>query len=106
MSAKNWKECPACRASRLADQKEKIAIVRASYGKVSQDVYLANMEKTKRPITGVEETMREDYEFHVDGDGVFTMVYSCYCEKCNFQYTHNHEEVTSMKEETKRDGSE
>ncbi len=87
MSADNWTTCPNCR--QLAETK-----VASSYGKVSEDEYLAILE-AKKSIKN-EPTLREDYEMWTDEDGKFTVSYSCSCSVCKFHFDYKYSQDVKL----------
>ena len=99
MSPRNWADCPACRAARIADQEATLNIAKATYGKVSQDEYADNMEVAQRPTCSDEPALGEEYTIGVRENGMFRVEYSCCCNNCGFSHRFEHEEVTEMKAE-------
>lgn len=77
MSADNWGVCPQCKVK--ANQ----AVV-SSYGKVSEEEYIALINKRVR--ANEKQTLREDYEIGTDKDGIFEINYGCSCSTCGFNY--------------------
>jgi hypothetical protein len=81
MSADNWTTCPNCK--KLASKK-----IASSYGKVTEDEYLAILEDNKKVKD--ETTLREDYEILTDEDGFFYISYVCSCSVCKFHYEYKY----------------
>lgn len=86
MSANNWTQCPKCRQIKEAARK-------VLYGKVSEEEYLAVIQKPEDS----EPTFREDYELGIDEDGLFEMRYSGGCRVCGLQYSYRYAEQLTWK---------
>lgn len=84
MGADNWGVCPKCKE--IAEKN-----IASAYGKVSEDEYLAILDKNKK----VETSLREDYEIGVDSDGEFSISYSCHCSKCGFKFEYKYSQDVS-----------
>jgi hypothetical protein len=96
MSADNWRQCPQCNATQLADKEKAKKKADSSYGKVPQEEYLKLLEIANQPIR-LAEHLREDYSVYVDLDGEFRVSYSCSCDKCPFNYSYSHTEKVKLK---------
>lgn len=49
------------------------------------------------PFGGVEETLREYYEFYIDPKtGKFSANYDASCDECEFEFSFNHEEKVPL----------
>lgn len=83
MSANNWCVCPKCK-----EAEDKVG---SSYGKVSEEEYLAALNQREQAGEDLTLTLREDYEIGVDVHGEFFVSYACRCSKCgfNFGYTYS-----------------
>lgn len=95
MSADNWRICPKCEETRLLTIQLSKDTLKKKYGKVSADEYekmRSNVEAAEHKT--LEETLREDYELGVDGEGVFGIVYSAACQKCNYMFRYEHSQKT------------
>jgi hypothetical protein len=93
MSADNWGVCPRCLKKQIETQAKKVQEVNDSYGKVSQEVYMKNLEDLQRRKLIEEFTLREDYDIGVDGDGEFHIDYRASCENCGLEFGYKHAEV-------------
>ena len=88
MSANNWTVCPKCKL-------ESQQAAKTLYGSVPEDEYIKQLEAFKQAAS--ETNMREDYELGTDGDGWFSISYSCYCTKCHFRFDCSHSEQLDLK---------
>jgi hypothetical protein len=87
MSTDNYSKCPKCK---IRIEKEKANVMekaRLSYGKVSEDEYNNLIAKATNAIE-IEETLREDYEFCLDGEWL-NIDYVCSCSECDFNYQYD-----------------
>ena len=87
MSANNWRVCPKCLQSRSKERAEVEATMHEVYGKAP----LAEFEELKKKldtltVTNMPESLREDWELHTNGLGIFFVNYGCYCEECGFKF--------------------
>lgn len=88
MSADNWADCPKCKAKALAKQQELYANADNSYGEVLVEEYLELKKKAETffPHGDYSEVLREDYGLHIGDDGIFHVVYTADCSKCDFVF--------------------
>jgi hypothetical protein len=101
MSADNWTDCPRC-TKRIFDAREtRIKEVRDSYGKVSADVFVANLAEAEAMPKGQDEdnvTLREDYGLGITPENnavaskLFYVTYSAYCTVCKWVFKYKYEE--------------
>jgi len=91
MSADNWRECPQCRARNEQKNHKAVSDLEATYGEIPADEWLAKKEAVENPPE-LNETLREDYEFHIDEQGGFCAKYHGSCEICGFEFSFKHEE--------------
>jgi len=89
MSADNWTKCPKCTLDGLKKKQQEIASVAESYGKIHPSEYEKRLIKSREPIDN-RETLRENYGFHLDIDGLFSVSYLGRCEKCGFKHEFKH----------------
>ena len=87
MSADNWGICPKC-------IKAKNKRIEEAYGKVSRKEYERMLSEINKNDIGLR-TLREDYEIYTDGDGIFSIRYSCRCSDCGFYHTFKHAEAVT-----------
>jgi hypothetical protein len=90
MGADKYTECPKCLKKREVEFKKFETKHNESYGKVSRDTYLKNIEKLnemKRELDTPIKTVREDFEIGIY-DGEFEVDYSSSCSKCDFAFTY------------------
>lgn len=91
MSADNWAICPKCKSNREIMIKALRETVSASYGKATQDKFLAQMRDIANKETEEQEkTLREDYEMGMDEFGSFSIDYRAICSKCGFKYSYDY----------------
>ncbi len=93
MSADNWTICPKCIKTHKDARDKAIASVRAQYGKLTSDEFIAKLRDAEaaKP-TPTQETLREDYELGTSKEGVFMVSYSCGCSECGFTFKHRYEQ--------------
>lgn len=98
MSADNWATCPRCFDREKAKHDEKMAELKAKYGKVSADEWSVISKRiTERPDVDTE-TFREDWEIGMY-EGIFEVSYSGRCEKCGLAHQFKHKsEINGYKE--------
>ena len=96
MSADNWAICPKCKKMALDKQYEQLVKIRKKYGEMSPDEYEAAIFATNTPIE-LDETLREDYEFHIDEEGLFSAEYSARCDRCGFKHSFKHSEEIKIR---------
>ena len=98
MSADNWRECLRCHASeekRIATLEES---VKALYGKVTPEAYMALVAKVeKEKGKELDHTLREDYEFYWEGPDL-RISYACSCRVCGFSFSLNESRSTKILE--------
>ena len=85
MSADNWSICPQCRTNREKED------AKSPYGKVTEEEFLAYLSQ-KPKVEELERSLREDYEYHIDSDGVFHAHYRAHCSDCGFRFSFDHSE--------------
>lgn len=90
MSAKNWTECPRCKAMAQAKKARLERLTETAYGKMPQEKYQRLLRAVKRPIK-LEDTLREYYEWGFD-EGVFSINYHVSCTGCGFAFQHIHQQ--------------
>ena len=95
MSADNWATCPRCQAKAEADSEARIEQAQLAYGNVSIEEF-DQLRAEAEKGSGIDTTLREDYEFHLDTDGTFTARYRGRCEPCGFEYAFNHTEQVPL----------
>ena len=87
MSADNWTICPKCK-HRLESVKEteRTAAARA-YGGMPMAEWEVQRAAALEPVI-LNETLREDYEIGVTGDGEFYAIYKgqCTSDECDFGF--------------------
>jgi len=84
MSADAWRVCPKCKKD--LDKK-----LESSYGKVPEEEYIKLLEQKKDlQDESNTATLREDYEIYTDDDGLFSVSYSCSCDKCGLKYEYEY----------------
>jgi len=88
MSADDWRTCPKCNKNIVKQKQDKLKKLKDSYGKIPREDY---NKKIMALANGAEdmyddETLREDYEIYMDNDGILTISYGCFCEKCGFEF--------------------
>lgn len=86
MSARNWRECPKCLRDGMKAREARIARVKSQYGRIPPDEWAQLKSEAEEPLN-IPDTLREDYEIAVDTSGLFTVVYRCSCDECEFQFT-------------------
>ena len=82
MSADNWAICPKCKDKAIKAYEARVLGLAEKYGKIPPEEYI----KASRDVHNVEEleeTLREDYEFYLDDNGMFHAVY---CAGCDFSF--------------------
>lgn len=94
MSADNWRQCPRCERRDAEAFDARVKAAKDAYGTVPADEWLA-MKHTLTPPPETR-TLREDYEFWIDGDGIFHAVYGAGCEVCGFAHDFNHFEPVAL----------
>ncbi len=98
MSADNWRQCPRCVLDSEAQRTVERTALAKEYGTMPPEEFIKQSEELKarhsRPL--VEETLREDYEFYIDEEHVFSVDYSCHCEACGFAHAFNHKETLEL----------
>ena len=94
MSADNWRTCPQCLASEKTRKAKEEQEASEKYGKISAEEWQALIVKSRMPIE-LDETFREDYEFYMNDDGVFTAEYYGRCE-CGFEHKFKHSENVNI----------
>ncbi len=95
MSADNWAFCPKCKTVAEKKKAEELKDLKASYGKIPADKYALKIIETEKPIK-LKETLREDYEFYMEGTGYFTANYSARCDRCSFKHLFDHQEQLKL----------
>ena len=95
MSANNWRICPRCMKQALETKDRLQKQATESYGKIPVDEYVKFQRAAERDIL-LEETLREDYEFHMGNDGEFSASYGAQCGVCNFHYEYEHNEKVAI----------
>ncbi len=87
MGADNYSKCPKCEAEMIKNKKDLIERANKGYGKISADEYNNLLTKGSEPIE-LKKTLREDYEFHLQGDNL-NISYSCSCSVCKFHFEYS-----------------
>lgn len=95
MSASNWITCPRCLIEAKKKKKNLQLETDKKYGKIPACNYLELLKESKKPLES-NESLREDYEFHLTGEGLFSAVYKCRCETCGFGHFFKHKEQLSI----------
>ncbi len=80
MSADNWTICPKCELTRT----DPVTEAKKIYGQVSVENFEAAMNIARRKPIEDNQTLREDYEFYLEGFQL-TISYRCSCV-CGFSY--------------------
>ncbi len=90
MSADGYAKCPKCQKQIEENFNKMVEKVKKSYGKVSEEKYLKDLETIKNePI--IEPTLREDWEIGTC-EGTFSITYSAWCFKCGLKYNYTYSE--------------
>jgi len=80
MSADNWGYCPKC----LRDK----GVVGATHERLD--------------VAGITNTLREDWDIGMYGDGEFVVYYACTCRECGFHYEFKTKKQVVMKKGTSK----
>jgi aerobic-type carbon monoxide dehydrogenase small subunit (CoxS/CutS family) len=59
---------------------------------VNSELYSVRVEPRKT----LADTLREDWELHIDDDGKLRISYSCSCDSCSFRHRFQHEEQVPL----------
>lgn len=86
MSADNWRICPQCRINCEKKRAE------SPYGKVSEEEFITYLSQVPS-VKDLEFSLREDYEYYIDGDDVFHAHYRAHCSDCGFRFSFDHSET-------------
>ena len=90
--------CPKCLLKSRRNWRSAKQKLADSYGKIP----VAEFDEMQAALVdeptaaNQEETLREDYEFYLDPECVFTAEYSCRCSKCSFGHIFKHKETVSL----------
>lgn len=100
MSADNWAECPRCMAELAKKNAAELEELAADYGVMPAAEYTQKAaEISERHASNItNENLREDYEYSVNGAGLFFAYYKCCCD-CGFSFTFKHEEAVPLDDE-------
>ena len=92
MSADNWTQCPVCVKRYAAQAAKRIEAAQDMYGKATAAAFIAATEAAERfASSGIDNSMREDYDIGMDDSGVFSVDYRCSCD-CGFRGSYKHSE--------------
>ena len=83
MSADNWSKCPKCKAITEKTKADLIEKIGENYGKIPVEEY-DDMVKEASEVTDLEDTLREDYGFYLEGTNL-NISYRCHCDVCGFR---------------------
>jgi hypothetical protein len=99
MGADRWSICPKCKRVANESRDKAIRKAKASYGKVTEEVYREAIEAAGKPVC-LKETFREDYQQGMDDDGTYSVSYSGRCLHCGFshEYTFSQDVLKSEKQ--------
>lgn len=98
MSADNWTKCPQCKLNTEIEKSTLLARAESQYGKVDAKQYTLMVDAAKAiGAKELKQTLREDYSIGLDEDGRFYTSYSCYCNVCFFEFTHDHNQSVKLK---------
>ena len=89
MSADNWSICPRCNKKAKQEKADQKAKTHEGYGKVPAEEYESMLVVSRQPIK-IDETLREDFEFFISPDGLFSASYRASCDRCGFKHKFNH----------------
>lgn len=101
MSADNYTTCPRCEHQHQENLSQMAVELAETYGKLP----LEEWERTRQDHEAakrvqLEESFREDYEFHGAGTGEVTASYSGICSRCglstSFKHKHQIEGVNDL----------
>ena len=104
MSTDRWSVCPKCKNTAFGKQDKQLDEARKKYGKIPSDEYEAAIIDNAPLILFdfmadkgldwhfADETLREDYHFKMDNNGLFTAEYSARCDRCGFKFNFKHSE--------------
>ncbi len=96
MSADAWATCPRCHAQRVSEKIAQKQAMDAAYGKVAVEDFDKIRAIAEAPLEefGNIEEMREDYEFYINEDGIFSADFKAKCknEGCGFKFTYHHDD--------------
>ena len=87
MIADSWSKCPKCKELTEKTKADLIEKVVEGYGEIPVEKY-DSLVKEASEVVDLEDTLREDYEFCLEGDNL-NISYGCSCERCGFSYTYN-----------------
>lgn len=102
MGADNWTHCPQCKLIATTLQEQAEAGLQESYGKLPVKEWLKQKGQVERQAAKPpEQTLREDYEIGLDGEGVFEVDYRASCDKCGLRFSHKHDAKIHLTAERK-----
>jgi len=105
--ADNWAVCPRCWIEHTKARAEREKELRAAYGKVSAEEYIAmRKDVEKEGEAGIEDTFREEYGIGVIYNGSFHLRYTGKCSTCNLEYkfSYNLDQIPGIKTKPKARG--
>ncbi len=110
MSADRWSNCPICElahknalASIREEHKRKIALAYRQIGLEHFEKFKARLKKEEESFIMKyhekhEESLREDFGFGIDEDGLFYVNYSAVCQVCEASWEFSKENVERTSE--------
>lgn len=91
MGAGHWTKCPACIRNYAKKRDEAIANVKARYGKIDADAFVAALaEAEAMPAEPNGAQLAEYFLASIDDDGVFGASYRANCHECNASFEFDH----------------